>query len=154
MSTKAQIQAKINQITTGGLNTAVEAVEVWQIIADELFSPIVSNSKTTTSLTPQSISSTTHTWLNYNINVKKEGNVVKITGWLENKSSSLQTGFTALTFSDSQYNARTGLDTVAPAPANDDSVIQVSYSGTGIYVISTMIPNTTYRINHFYYTND
>ena len=125
-------------------------------LINTFWSTIVTNTKTTTSLTPQSITSTTYTWLNYLGNFKREGNKVFITGWIENKATNgfTYSGFTAFTITDSLYNAKTGNDTLIILNSDSGDSLLASFSGNTLNVIGSLPPNKKYYINGFYYTND
>jgi len=155
MSTKTEMVTELDaQINAVGKVTKTRHSTANDVFVDEFYSEIISNTKTTTSLTPQSITETTHTWLNYLTNLKKEGNKVFADGYISNTSGIIQSGFTALSFTDSDYDAKTGTDTVVFAQASSGALLQISFSGTGIYVVGAMASGVTYRFNTFYYTND
>ena len=128
-------------------NSMLELINVF-------WSTIITNTKTTTSLTPQSITSTTFTWLNYSIDVKREGNKVFIKGWIENKSTFTYGGFVAFTFTDSLYYGKTLNDTILILVNDTGSGLYCSVNNDNFYVTGSMPPNKKYYINGFYYTND
>jgi hypothetical protein len=150
---KATLIANINGFVTA-IITQLKLRNAYLELINIFFSTIVTNTKTTTSLTPLSISETTNTWLNYNINAKREGNKTFLTGFIENKDTLTHNSFVALSFTDSQYNAKTGLDTILILKANDGTTLECSMALQNLFVTGIMAINKKYYINGFYYNND
>ena len=77
MANKSAIDAIFADITTGGANTAVEALACWNALKNELYSDDVTDSQTSQTYTTKS-----GTNINYSLFLKKVGNndYIKVTG--------------------------------------------------------------------------
>ena len=150
---KSTIISNINGFITSVITYLKHRNSMLELI-NVFWATIITNTKNTTSLTPQSITSTTYTWLNYSIDVKREGNKVFIKGWIENKSTFTYGGFVAFTFTNSLYDSKTGNDTIMVLNDDTGNSLLVSFASSNLYVTGSMPINKKYYINGFYYTND
>ena len=89
-----------------------------------------------------------------NLTYKKVGNLVFLSGSITNKFTIAKNGVTMITIPNAQYFGKTSNDTVCVVPTTDGSLIQISISETGIYLIGNLAPNQQLRLNIHYQTND
>jgi len=146
MSTKTQVQATIDAIADGELNTALEARTAWQIIADELYTaPIKEQSSGV-----KTITNNTNANISYEIVFRKVGNVVFVNGNIKNTSGSAISNQTAFNITNSVYYARTGFD----AMITGDTATRLSASGNVFYILNSIAAGAFFYFNASYITND
>ncbi len=144
MSTKAIIQSQINLITAGGLNTASEAVNIWQSLLEEMFQ-------------------TTHTMSNvsapnqftYNLRFKKIGNLIWVDGTVKSEFTVAWGNVSLVTIDDANFYAKTGQDTKGfVVGENSLSNGLLKFTTNSIFLETNIGPGNTIRINNHYQTND
>lgn len=155
MSTKAQVDAKITAIQDGGANTALEAREAWQIIANELFPTTLTDDETTTNVITK-----VYDFIEYDLRFKKIGNTVYVNGSIKNIGTTFNAGETLATFSNSLYRPlSTNTIYLKAVRYNSSQFVLLEFNGgapTGFVKMASVMPSTnvTYYINDIYTVNN
>ena len=159
MANKTGLISTINGFLTAVItqlkvrNASLELVNVF-------FSPIVNNAKTSTSLTPLSITTPENAYIDYNLNFKKEGNKVFVNGTIRNTSPASQTlsKLKVFTINNSEYIGKTGLIQYINGIYTNGTTIRFSINDDYLRLASLGLAPFAYadfvEINGFYYTND
>ena len=90
-----------------------------------------------------------------NILFKKQGNIVHINGFFQNKKATVQQFITVVPIVDSKYYAKSAQDTVFfGISENTGNKIRVSASNNSLYLLDPISPNERVYVNNHYQTND
>lgn len=90
-----------------------------------------------------------------NILFKKQGNIVYINGFFQNKKATIQQNTTVVTILDSKYYAKSGQDTMFFGVSDiTGNRIIVSASNNTLYLFGPISPNERVYVNSHYQTND
>jgi len=154
MSKKIDITNSINTIDDAGLNTAAEVRSVLDVLKDNAYGTVI----TETDLTVNTITAknSINTSLKYTVNILKQGRLVTIKGIVINTSASIVgTGSNDFFFEivGSEYLPNiTGENTIF-ITFNGSHVIFDSDTRTKLYC-SSLGANQSRSFNLFYYTQD
>jgi len=151
--TKAQIDAVIALITTGGLNTATEAVNAWNALEGELFpTPVKVEWNGTSSVSPTTdivvesgIASGT---LIFTVHFWKSGNTVYFNGKIRNSSSSgVVTSRKIIDFATGLYEplsiSTTYVEMVYDSP-NLNTTTKIKVSASGVEIFGDLVAGSFY----------
>jgi hypothetical protein len=155
MSTISEMNAIMANITTGGLNTAVEALACWNILKNEFFTGYSTDTQAGVNLITK-----TSTNITYNVVTKKMGNQVIQKISITNTSGSTITPTELFKITDSAYLPRTisGLtnnymigymDTTTFQPA----VLRLEISSGKYYNVNDIPAGKTLKIEAIYFVN-
>ena len=103
MANKSAIDAIFADITTGGANTAVEALACWNALKNELYSDDVADTQIT-----QNYTTKTGTNINYSMFMKKVGNNVFMKVTVTNATSSALSPQWIFDWKNNEYQPKAG----------------------------------------------
>lgn len=154
MATKATNQALIDAIQDAGSNTAAEARAAWNGLLGELYPNISTQTALTTNILTRTGGLSTD--IVYNINIKKSGNTVQMSGYVQNNANMTLGGLISTTpiilFADNAYKPKTGLQFYTGAQSGSNSKLRLNENG--IFINYVLAPLEIIYLNLTYTTND
>ena len=154
MSSKAVNQALINAIQDAGSNTAAEARAAWDGLLNEQYATNNYKNEADTDILTRSggLSSS----LLFRVNIKKAGNTVHLSGYLQNNQSLTLGGAIGTTpvilYTDNAYKPKTGLQFYTDQMQGDQPKLR--FNSSGIFINYALAPNEIIYFNITYTTND
>ena len=154
MATKATNQALINAIQDAGSNTAAEARAAWDGLLNEQYATNYYKTEADTDILTLSggLSST----LLFRVNIKKSGNTVHLSGYLQNDQALTLGGAISTTpvilYADNAYKPKTGLQFYTYQMQGNQPKLR--FNSSGIFIHYALAPNEIIYFNATYTTND
>ena len=150
---KATIIENVNGFITTVITQLKHRNSMLELI-NNLWSTTFNDAKTTTSLSPLSKTTPLQADINYDITLKRVGNVVHVQGFVQNNASTPFAPFTDVcNITDSDFNAKALLSTfVAVSPFTGDNIL-LDFSNK-IRITTSMPAFQTFYFQGIYFTND
>ena len=160
--TKAQIDAVIALITTGGLNTATEAVNAWNALEGELFpAPVKVEWNGTSSVSPTTdivvYASLATGKVKFTFRFWKSGIREYCNGTIENYSGVIVSDIQLITFATSLHKPLTTSPVIVNCEANNtgtptsSSTFRLKINDGGIFLFGSMNPTANIYTFNFDY---
>jgi len=141
MANESAIDAIFANITTGGANTAVEALACWNALKNELYSDDVTDSQTSQEYTTKS-----GTNINYSLFLKKVGNNVYIKVTVINATTGSLSPQMIFDWKNNEYQPKSGAYNQyyeAKILGSGNSPVLLFLNSTGLRLASTLPPSAT-----------
>lgn len=150
---KTTILANINGFITAVITQLKVRNSLLELV-NNLWSTTVTNTKSTSSLTPLSITTPLQADINYELVVKRSGNIVHFTGYIMNNASTPFAPFTDIcNITDANYQAKAVLSTAVGISPFTGQNILLDFS-TKLRCTSSIPAFSTFYFNGSYFTND
>ena len=144
MSTKAQIQAKIDAIADGEENTAEEVREFANGLLDEMWNDTIYDTQSLSIIT-----SGINAFITYGINFTKQGNIVNVQGAIVvSPSGIIFAGTDLIAFTEAEYLPK---GTIIQNFKKDGAIFR--FNDGKIRAITALTSGTTYYIDLAYVTD-
>lgn len=141
MANESEVDAIFANITTGGANTAVEALACWIALKNELYSTDVTDSQSTQTYTTKS-----GTNINYSLFLKKVGNNVYAKVTIINATSSQLSPQWIFDWKDTEYQPKSGAYNQyyeATILGSGNQKVLLFLNSTGLRLASTLPASAT-----------